>query len=185
MTNDPLFAVRLVSDSPSWWAYAWQGITPLLGVGVGGWVTYIATVGAEKRREKVETYQLALSVAAEVKAGRLAFQVHSMTAAASGLQYAFDTLRYSRMPSDYLPISREAAKRAGRFVVPVAEELARYLLWMAGLKQAQEAIRRMHLEDVLTDVKLQERIASMVPMIKELLASAERLENLISQYYPA
>jgi hypothetical protein len=182
--NDALFAVKVITDGPSWLSTLWADVSPLIATTVGGVIAYRAAVGAEERKRTRDTYVLARSLAAELAAGQANMKMQLEIMSKLGQGALSDTQRYIRTLDTALPVARAAASAAGQFVVPVAETLARFLLLSQNLTQHQAIVVAMREEHVLTDGKLQERQQFISPIAHELVACTNELRTLIDKHYP-
>jgi hypothetical protein len=186
MQPDPLFAVRVLSDGPDILTVVVGTVTPLiglLGVYLGARQTYRATRAAERERFNDETRHLALSIAAEVQAGRWMVDVSIKIAASHDLEFNLDTLTYSEPPANGAPIMTAAAASVGRFPPDIAARIAKMLILLANLRQATLAIGAMARAGALTKEKKEQRTLALTPVVKELLACADELLGLIKDAY--
>jgi hypothetical protein len=181
--DDPLFAIRVVSEGPGFWTQALPVIIAFAVVALGAVCTYLVNVKIEQKREARETRQLAHSIVAEVRAGRMMMTFirdHSV----GDLADREDTLRFVQMPSVPMPITTEAAKRAGRFVSPVAQAIATQLVVMASFKQYTETTRNMQNAGVLTLDRYRIRAELAQPLAHLVADHALVLEERITENYP-
>ncbi|PMQ04147.1 hypothetical protein DyAD56_15780 [Dyella sp. AD56] len=184
--GDALFAVRVISDGPGWIAQTWTALSPLLCVGAGSALTWWFTVGAEGKRKREEAYVLARSLAAELRAGQVVVQIHKAFYEAPDTEPGTraDTMRFGMTYDKALPVARAAAAKAGQFVTPVAEELAKFLLLSQNVTQLQEIIARMREAGALSDEKLVARSKLQAIIGATMIDCGRHLADLLDQHYP-
>jgi hypothetical protein len=186
MQPDPLFAVRVVADGPDILTLILGAVAPLiglLGVYIGARQTYRASREAERERFDEETRHLAISIAAEVRAGQAMVRMSIEIASAQDLEFNLDTLTYSEPPANGAPIMTAAAAKVGRFPTGIAERIAQMLILMAHMRQSALAMGAMARAGVLTQAKREQRTVSMGPIAQEFLACAAELVRLIDNEY--
>jgi hypothetical protein len=163
---------------------AWMPmIQSLGGVLIGGFVTYLVNARNDRRKDSEETRRIALSVAAEVKAGLEAFALAVEISGDMDLADRIESLRYTELRDDYPPITREAARTVGRFPTSMAQLIARYLVLLSNFKQHVDSWRRMHDAGILPDEKLIKRMNDLGPLVRALHSCAMELAIDIDKHY--
>lgn len=180
---DALFAVRVVSDGPDWAAVLIPVAASLAGVWLGGWATQRATRSAERDRFADETRHLARSVAAEIRAGLAMLRRMEELMEGRDQQFRLDTLKYTEVPDDPLPITRAASEKVGRFTPRVATGMVTLLVRMANMRQAAMTMRSMHLANDLHDAKLLERVEVTGPLAMDVKEAGRDLAQAIDDDY--
>jgi hypothetical protein len=184
MSPEPLFTVRVLSDSGTDWAAILVPVlASLAGLWVGGWVTSQATRKVEKERYREETRLLALSIEVEICAARDILQRTLDRVGKLPQQFHIDTAIYGEAIEDPLPITRAAAGTVGRFDPSVSKLIATLLADVASVMQANRIIRNMGERQVLTIEKLAERQAFLLPFINDMRSHADQLVSAIQSVY--
>lgn len=180
---EPALAVRVVSDGPDWAAVLIPVAASLVGVWLGGWVTLRGSRKAERERFAEETKHLARSIAAEIRAGLAMLDRMEGIMKSRDQAFRLDTLKYTDVPENPMPITRAASEKVGRFTPRVAIGIATLLVRMSNMRQAAMTMRAMHAANDLPEAKLHERIQVTAPLAKDVKDAGRDLAKAIDDDY--
>lgn len=190
MAQDPLFTVGVVSAGPDLLSIVLSVVPSLLvaligvgGVLLGARAQYRGTREAERQRFDEETRHLAMSIASEARAAIEMLKLMRKLTEQASPEFRYDTLVYSVMPENIMPITAAAAMRVGRFTPDVATLVPEVLILLANLRQGTMTIGAMNAANVLTEDKFNERAGRLGPIAERLIERGIDLAAAIDTNY--